>query len=74
MHVFVPHAREGAIPRPRPELRRLELRRLDPERRRRRVQILAELAEAASLRDRVASRRARSERLRDVIAARRRSS
>jgi hypothetical protein len=48
------------------------LSRLDPERRRRRVQLLAELAEAQALRDRVAPRRARLDRVRELIAHRRR--
>jgi hypothetical protein len=52
----------------------LRLERLDPERRRRRIQLLAELAEAQALRDRVAPRRARMERLRDLITSRRRMS
>jgi len=50
----------------------LKLERLDPERRRRRLQLLAERAEARALRDRVAPRRARMERLRDFIKHRRR--
>ncbi|HEY0359498.1 MAG TPA: hypothetical protein VGD11_13015 [Mycobacteriales bacterium] len=49
------------------------LSRLDPERRRRRIQLLAELAEAQALRDRVAPRRARMERVREVIVHRRRT-
>ena len=49
-----------------------KLRRLDPERRRRRLQLLAELADAKALRDRVQPRRAQAERLRDLIASRRR--
>jgi hypothetical protein len=48
--------------------------RLEPERRRRRIQLLAELAEARALRTRVAPRRARLERLRDLITTRRRMS
>ncbi|WP_344311036.1 hypothetical protein [Fodinicola feengrottensis] len=48
------------------------LRRLDPERYRRRVQLLAEMAEAQSLRTRVALRRARMDRLREIIAERKR--
>jgi hypothetical protein len=48
--------------------------RLDPERRRRRIQLLTELAEARALRSRVAPRRARLERLRDFITNRRRMS
>jgi hypothetical protein len=50
----------------------LKLQRLDPERRRRRLQLLAELADAKALRDRVAPRRVRSDRLRELIATRRR--
>lgn len=46
--------------------------RLDPERYRRRLQLLAELAEAQSLRDRVAPRRARVDRLREIVAQRKR--
>jgi hypothetical protein len=46
--------------------------RLDPERHRRRVQLLAEMAEAQSLRARVAQRRARVDRLREIIAQRKR--
>jgi hypothetical protein len=49
------------------------LSRLDPERRRRRLQLLAELAEAQALRDRVAPRRARQDRVREIIVHRRRS-
>jgi hypothetical protein len=48
------------------------LSRLDPERRRRRLQLLAELAEAQALRDRVAPRRARVDRAREIIVSRRR--
>lgn len=48
--------------------------RLDPDRRRRRIQLLAELAEARALRTRVAPRRARLERMRDFITTRRRMS
>ena len=50
----------------------LRLERLDPERRRRRIRLLAELAEAQALRERVAPRRARMERLRELISSRRR--
>jgi hypothetical protein len=50
----------------------LRLERLDAERRRRRIRLLAELAEAQALRDRVAPRRARMERLRDLITSRQR--
>jgi hypothetical protein len=46
--------------------------RLDPERRRRRLQLLAELADAKSVRDRVRPRRATGDRLRELIATRRR--
>lgn len=46
--------------------------RLDPERYRRRLMVLAELAEVHSVRDRVAPRRARVDRLREVIAQRKR--
>ncbi len=48
------------------------LPRLDPERRRRRIELIAELSDAKAVRERVASRRIRIERLRDLIAARRR--
>ncbi|WP_187369783.1 hypothetical protein [Fodinicola acaciae] len=48
------------------------LQRLDPERHRRRAQLLAEMAEAQSLRARVAQRRARVDRLREIIAQRKR--
>jgi hypothetical protein len=50
----------------------LRLERLDAERRRRRIRLLAELAEAQALRDRVAPRRARMERLRELITSRQR--
>lgn len=50
----------------------LTLQRLDPERHRRRLQLLAELADAKSARDRVRPRRVRSDRLRELIATRRR--
>jgi hypothetical protein len=46
--------------------------RLDPERSRRRLQLLAELAGARSLRERARPRHARADRLRDLIASRRR--
>jgi hypothetical protein len=49
------------------------LARLDPERRKRRIQLLAELAEAQALRDRVAPRRARLDRVRELIVNRRRT-
>jgi hypothetical protein len=50
----------------------LRLERLDPERRRRRIRLLAELAEAQALRDRIAPRRARMGRLRELISSRQR--
>jgi len=50
----------------------MNLQRLDPDRRRRRLEVLAELADAKALRDRVQPRRARVERLRELIASRRR--
>ncbi|MEU4370698.1 hypothetical protein ACIBBG_28160 [Micromonospora chersina] len=46
--------------------------RLDPERSRRRLQLLAELAGARTVRQRVRPQRARGERLRELIATRRR--
>ncbi|GAA5197209.1 hypothetical protein GCM10023322_67930 [Rugosimonospora acidiphila] len=49
------------------------LQRLDPERRRRRLRLLAELADAKAVRDRVSPRHAYVNQLRDLIAARRRS-
>ncbi|WP_169734153.1 hypothetical protein [Hamadaea tsunoensis] len=48
------------------------LQRLDPERRRRRIQLLSELADAKSVRVRLVPRRARDVRLRELIAVRRR--
>jgi len=48
------------------------LPRLDPDRRRRRLQLLAQLADAKSVRDRVQPRRLRGDRLRELIATRRR--
>jgi hypothetical protein len=48
------------------------LQRLDPDRRRRRLQLLAELADAKSVRDRVSARRARHDNLRELIDVRRR--
>jgi hypothetical protein len=48
------------------------LERLDPERRRRRLQLLAELADAKSLRDRMLPRRLQGDRLRELIVTRRR--
>lgn len=50
----------------------LKLQRLDPDRRRRRLTLLAELADAKSLRDRLHPRRLRADRLRELIANRRR--
>jgi hypothetical protein len=50
----------------------LKLQRLDPDRRRRRLALLAELADAKSLRDRLHPRRLRADRLRELIASRRR--
>jgi hypothetical protein len=50
----------------------LKLQRLDPDRRRRRLQLLAELADAKALRDRVHPRRIRADQLRELIATRRR--
>jgi hypothetical protein len=48
------------------------LQRLDPDRHRRRLQLLAQLADAKSVRDRVSPRRARRDHLRELIAMRRR--
>jgi hypothetical protein len=48
------------------------LQRLDPDRRRRRLRLLAELADAKAVRERVAPRRAYRNQLRDLIALRRR--
>ena len=52
----------------------LTLQRLDPDRRRRRLRLLAELADAKALRDPVQPRRVRADRLRiqEIIARRRR--
>ncbi|GIG57778.1 hypothetical protein Lfu02_21500 [Longispora fulva] len=50
----------------------MRLERLEPDRRRRRLQLLAELADVKALRDRMQPRRVRSERLRELIALRRR--
>jgi hypothetical protein len=50
----------------------LMLQRLDPDRRRRRLQLLAELADAKSVRERVRPRRVRHDQLRELIAVRRR--
>jgi hypothetical protein len=49
------------------------LQRLDPDRRRRRLRLLAEIADAKTLRDRLAPRQAHLDQVRDLIAARRRS-
>jgi hypothetical protein len=49
-----------------------KLPRLDPERSRRRLQLLAELAGAKAVRARVAPRHIRVDRLRELIASRRR--
>lgn len=49
------------------------LARLDPERRRRRIRLLAELADAKAARERLAPHRAYVEQIRDLIAARRRN-
>jgi hypothetical protein len=48
------------------------LPRLDPERSRRRLQLLAELAGARAVRQRERPQRSRTERLRQLIATRRR--
>lgn len=48
------------------------LQRLDPDRRRRRLQLLAELADAKAMRDRITPRRVRTDRIRELIAMRRR--
>lgn len=50
----------------------MKLQRLDPERRRRRLQLLAQLSDAKALRDRVQPRRAYVDRLQGLIATRRR--
>jgi hypothetical protein len=50
----------------------LTLKRLDPDRRRRRLRLLAELADAKAVRDPVRPRRLRADRLRELIARRRR--
>ncbi|UWZ36324.1 hypothetical protein Drose_35665 [Dactylosporangium roseum] len=50
----------------------LRLQRLDPERRRRRLALLVELADAKALRERFRPRRLRADRLRALIANRRR--
>jgi hypothetical protein len=49
------------------------LHRLDPDRRRRRLQLLAELADAKSVRDRAKPIRPRADKVRELIAMRRRS-
>jgi hypothetical protein len=48
------------------------LQRLDPERRRRRIQLLTELADAKSVRVRLTPRRVRGDQVRELIALRRR--
>ncbi|WP_281895867.1 hypothetical protein [Phytohabitans aurantiacus] len=48
------------------------VQRLDPDRSRRRLQLLAELASAKSVRDRERPRQQHDERLRELIAMRRR--
>jgi len=48
------------------------LQRLDPDRRRRRLRLLAELADAKAVRDRLGPRQAHRDQLRDLIATRRR--
>jgi hypothetical protein len=50
----------------------LRLQRLDPERRRKRLALLAELAGAKTVRDRFTPRRVEADRLRELIAIRRR--
>ncbi|MEV0569387.1 hypothetical protein AB0J72_19745 [Dactylosporangium sp. NPDC049742] len=50
----------------------LRLQRLDPERRRRRLALLVELADAKALRERLHPRRLRADRIRELIATRRR--
>jgi hypothetical protein len=50
----------------------LRLQRLDPDRRRRRLTLLAELADAKALRERLHPQRLRADRLRELIANRRR--
>ena len=50
----------------------LRLQRLDPERRRRRLVLLVELADAKALRERLHPRRLRADKLRELIAVRRR--
>jgi hypothetical protein len=48
------------------------VQRLDPDRSRRRLQLLAELSGAKSVRERTQPRRVQGERLRELIATRRR--
>jgi len=50
----------------------LRLQRLDPDRRRRRLRLLAEMAGAKTLRDRLQPGRVQASRLRELIAVRRR--
>jgi hypothetical protein len=50
----------------------LRLQRLDPDRRRKRLALLAEMAGAKALRDRVLPRRIQADRVRELIAIRRR--
>ncbi len=50
----------------------MRLRRLDPERRRKRLALLAELASAKTVRQRVMGRNVQATRLRELIASRRR--
>jgi hypothetical protein len=52
----------------------LTLQWLDPDRRRRRIRLLAELADAKTVRDPVPPRHVRADRLRELIARRRRLS
>ncbi|WP_203905095.1 hypothetical protein [Virgisporangium aliadipatigenens] len=50
----------------------LRLERLDPDRRRKRLAIIAELAGAKAVRERAIPRRLQADRLRELIATRRR--
>ena len=50
----------------------VKLQRLDPDRRRRRLQLIAELSGAKAVRERSEPRRLRADRLRELIAVRRR--
>jgi hypothetical protein len=50
----------------------LKLQRLDPDRRRKRLALLAERAGVRAIRERVLSRRVQADRLRELIANRRR--